>query len=210
MGWFNHQIEANNLRWWNETCIHSTFGSDPHIEDKKKYICAGSQGLGPEAKFVRLDGFLEEIRRVGFFDPHIMPATFVLQDWQECLTSSYNESDSRKFQSLAFDLEDLDSMGFFFDAQLPSPSGWAPRSFMTRGAKSDSISHDRDGKKLKNNLQHNGISMDWIVTWNDLISDRTPLKDKILRSLCDIYHHDVSCLPYDVPECSEDWIGSVA
>ena len=65
-------------------------------------------------------------------------------------------------------------------------------------------------KKLKNNLQHNGISMDWIVTWNDLISDRTPLKDKILRSLCDIYHHDVSCLPYDVPECSEDWIGSVA
>lgn len=48
---------------------------------------------------------------------------------------------------------------------------------------------------------HNG--MDWVFRWKELVTLATKfeLAQSAIEKLCHLYQNDVSCLPYDVPEC---------
>ena len=50
------------------------------------------------------------------------------------------------------------------------------------------------------------MAKDWIVKWNELVemtANGNVQAKSALMKLCSLYCNDVSCLPYDIPECKE-------
>ncbi len=47
------------------------------------------------------------------------------------------------------------------------------------------------------------LGMDWVVRWDELVTlaRKYALARLAIKKLCHLYQSDVTCLPYDVPEC---------
>lgn len=187
-GWFNLQIEEFNLTWWNKTCLNTTYGDD--LAGERKYNCTGS----PPAKdrqtiLQRFNDFLSDIETKGFTDQHVTPMTYILSTSEAYMAG----------RSLLFDLRQLTDIGnALHESFLNEPAPQQPPRM-----------HRPHGEDDKG-------EMVWVIQRHELLQwvneeeegrddgnhNTHGLAQQALEKLCRLYHHDVTCLPYDVPECS--------
>lgn len=75
--WINHTIHKKQLRWWNKTCLNSTW--TPLTKVIQYNPCRGSDPkTTTERRLKRLNDFLDEIEEKGFWDQHVMPMTYLI------------------------------------------------------------------------------------------------------------------------------------
>jgi hypothetical protein len=182
MGWYDWAIEKHNLNWWNDSCINTTFGVR-----KRKHTCAGSEPKSDlDTRTRRLIRYLDEVQRVGFFDQHHAPLTYLLARWEEQLALAGTENrlefqslpslgsgaTKNRLKTLFFDLALLDDVSSTLATKASTP--FNPRHAMSRNSETGDLN--------------------WIVTWQELLSSASEDANTARRLLCDIYEKDVRCL----------------
>ena len=66
------------------------------------------------------------------------------------------------------------------------------------------LSAGKEGKRHSSMKRgDSGQGMDWVLRWDELVtlSRSEELARLAIEKLCHLYQTDVTCLPYDVPEC---------
>jgi hypothetical protein len=177
MGWLNAPIEKFNLTWWNEHCTDSDWG-DP----SRKYVCKGSTPHSDmETRLRNLVAYLEEVKRVGFFDEHHTPLTYQLARWERKVGRIHRRLPDGvpKPKTMFFDLALLTEIKKTLAAKVSMRSGSAPPKLP---------GNHRMGRK--------DFSQDppWIITWGDLIASTSNYAFAARRLLCNLYKEDVQCL----------------
>jgi len=168
MNWIDIPIDKFGLSWFNKTCLNSTWGSEKK-KAERKYQCKGDEPkTTTQRRLRRLNDFLDEIEKKGFWDQHITPMSYIIA--------------SNKFHHHAryFDIQHIDNL-----TDIIATSAGKPKEtfgLMKRG---------------------NYRGADWIVKWKELVTLSTDyeLARLAVGKLCRLYRNDITCLPYNVPEC---------
>ena len=199
MNWISGLIDEFDLQWWNKFCISTPPGG--YLERDDKHLCTGSD---PQSDVVtrlgRLNVFLDDIDRVGYFDQHIMPISYQLS------ISALSTELSLELQPRYFDLGSMDDLSDVIATVIMGHplEGSDKYRQMSRPKKAgDSSSNEK---------------MPWAISWSELTmiasstggeediveirKEEQLLAQKIIKKMCRLYENDVECLPYDIPECS--------
>ncbi|KAL7532176.1 hypothetical protein ACHAWF_004038 [Thalassiosira exigua] len=180
-----HHIEVFWLHNWIDTPIdrlglswyNKTCLNNTWASDTKakgKHQCIGSKPeTTTQKRLRRLNDFLEEVEQKGFWDQHIAPMTYLIF--------------SNRFRNHAryFDIKHIDRLTDI----ISTSAGKAPKPyfpFMKRGGLDQ--------------------GMDWVIRRDELVTlahDGETLAHSAIEKLCHLYHNDVMCFPYDIPECDK-------
>lgn len=77
MNWIDGPITTFGLRWWNTTCLNSTYASDTKANGK--YQCMGTKAQTTTTQRLRrLNDFLGEVEEKGYWDQHITPMSYLI------------------------------------------------------------------------------------------------------------------------------------
>jgi len=168
-GWLKAVIPRFGLTWWDSHCLNSTFGV---ASFKRGHTCSGSvPNNSRDTVLRRLVGYLEEVDRIGFFDQHLTPMSWLLAT-HPVATSP---------RAFVFDMKAMHNVS----KVLSTFTGhtW----YGIREKKRDTT---------KDNLPW-AISWKELV----IESATSPMALRAVELLCRLYRDDIMCLPYDVPEC---------
>ena len=168
-------VKRNKISWWNSSCIDTTYG-EKLGNGPTRLVCTATEPASDfQARFARLDAFLDDQLRVGFFDQHTTPMASLI---------SSSEVFKRANTILYFNLDHIEEFSKAFSKRYNRPM------------------YNTEAKLMSRNIGavH---QYKWIVTWDEVMEKRgtEPLAQEVLRKLCLLYRHDVECFPYRVPEC---------
>jgi len=172
-GWLNKQIERHGLRWWDTNCLNTTVG---YLE--RKYQCSGTvPTTATDVALKRLVTFLEEISSIGFYDQHITPMSYLMATNPIVMSS----------HSLLFDINLMFKVG----EVLSNVTGLEFKRV---------VGKNRD--LFPRNL------FPWIFKWQELVvlsngynKVNAALALQAIKLICTLYHEDLECFSYSVPEC---------
>jgi len=133
----------------------------------------------------------------------------------QCTGSKPHTSTQRRLRRLNNFLDELEEKGFWDEHITPISYIISSNKFNSRARYFDIKDIDQLTKiiatsagkvKKRHSPMARGDSaqgMDFAVTWKELVtlSPDQELAHLAIEKLCRLYHSDVTCLPYDVPEC---------
>ena len=169
--WIDAEIDKRQLTWWNKTCLNSTRGND-EVEVVLNKPCQGSvPRTTTERRLRRLNDFLDDVHQKGFWDQHITPMTYLIA------------TNGARSRARYYDIEYIDDLTDIIVKSAGVVEVGKRFHHMQRGSVDD--------------------GMDWVVRWKELVgwAPKYELARAAIEKLCQLYHTDVACLPYDVPEC---------
>jgi len=187
MNWFSSNIDKFELQWWNQSC--GAKGNSSYEVLDKKHLCTGSEPqLNVAVRIGRLNAFLDDIARVGYFDQHIMPITY------QFFSNPLFQEKSQDLHPSIFDVHSMDELGDSLSAVI-------------RGHKLSQREKFRYVER--NKIVGMDDAMPWVMSWKELkkvASEKdnnaeARLAKAVIEKICILYEHDVRCLPYDIPEC---------
>ena len=180
MGWLDREIRIYNLKWWNLYCVDPTFGIA-----KRQYKCAGSlPNNNMTTVLKRLNTYLEEIDRIGFYDQHQTPMSYLIASNPVSAsprTYFYDMKDMFKVGEVLSTMTGLKISGHVRLAREKVKKEFMPWSIKWSELASLSI---------KNN---NDTTLDGLEV--------ASLASKAISLICELYKSDIKCLPYEIPEC---------
>jgi hypothetical protein len=174
MGWLDRTVKLNGIKWWDRNCLDTTYG----FPLTRSMNCSGSVPDSSDRTVLRrFVDYLEEIERVGFYDQHQTPISYLMA------TSSVVVSP----RSFYFDIKSM----FKVEERLTEMTGkkW------NRLVKKSREKPDRKAMPW---------SLSWkqlvgMQENSDTIA--AGLATKAINLVCELYRNDVECLPYTIPEC---------
>jgi hypothetical protein len=180
-GWIEGTI-APLMTYHKLYCLDSLWGCDSK-GIKSVCNCTGSEPSNSnKSRIRRLNGFLDDIQRIGFVDQHITPLSLQLQ-----------AHPARN--PLIFDINDIMNVSNVLSVALnrPLPSDEKPMSRNTTARDYSKPYSPSDGKA-------------WMVLWDELLfwKEDMPEAAEAIRKLCHLYRQDVDCFSeaYNIPECN--------
>jgi hypothetical protein len=164
-----------HLTWWNTSCIEDSGYSDA---SENPFICTGTKPASDfQARFGRLNSFLDDQIRVGFFDQHTTPMVSLI---------ATNDIFRRNASVYYFNLDDIARFSHALSSMYNRPV------------------YDAKGKQRMSRTTGSKVHhYKWIVTWDEILKEAKTesLAQEVLRKLCTLYRQDVECFPFQVQEC---------
>lgn len=172
MGWLGTLLRRTGAQYWKGVCFNSTFGAN------HTYIhLRCTNGYSHPVDLI--DGVLDDIDRIGFFDEHIVPMSHTI-----AVSTAF-----RKESSLLFDIGDVSRIESGLNRVLYSKTNRsnAYRIPVARRMARTDPAHEKHP---------------WVISASDLLKlaiNSTSKARHVVQRFCKIYETEYECLPYTRP-----------
>ena len=174
MGWLDRTVSMYGVSFWNQHCLNTTYGKPT----KRSLNCTGSApDSSMQTVLRRIIGYFEEIDRIGFYDQHQTPMSYLIA------SSSIIVSPRLYF----FDMKTM----FDVDEILSNVTGRKWNRLVKM-------------KRAPDDRKDTPWSLTWkelAALRSGSESNIIELASKAVDLVCRLYKSDIDCLPYDIPEC---------
>ena len=133
----------------------------------------------------------------------------------QCMGTKPQSSTTQRLRRLNDFLEEVEEKGYWDQHITPMSYLISSNKFHSRAKYFDikhvdrlteivALSAGKEGKRHSSMKRgDSGQGMDWVLRWDELVtlSRSEELARLAIEKLCHLYQTDVTCLPYDVPEC---------